>query len=224
MSEKPNSMEQVFPCWMELSETQQADVQEAAATRHFTKGEVLVPLQEGCEGLLLVKEGQLRAFILSETGKEVTLYRLFAWDVCLFSAACIMQNIQFDIHIGAEKDTEAFLVPPGLYARLIEENIAVSNFTNNLMSSRFSEVMWTLEQVLFKSFDARLAAALLAQANIEGGETLHCTHEEIARNMGTAREVVTRMLKYFAGEGLVTLARGSITIENPKGLARLAQT
>jgi len=172
------------------------------------------------DGLFLVKKGQARAFIVSETGKEITLYRLLERDMCIFSASCMLRNINFEILVEAEKDTEAFLIPSTVYQSLLQSSIAVSDYTNQLMSSRFSDVMWIMEQVLFMSFDKRLALFLLDQANIEGSNRLTITHEAIAKHMGTAREVVTRMLKYFAAEGMVELFRGGVILSDPEKLRR----
>ena len=174
-----------------------------------------------CTGFLLVRSGQLRAYTLSEEGREVTVYRLFDHDCCLFSAACIMSSLQFEVIIETEKDSDIFIIPPSVYQKLMNESLPVSQYTNDLMASRFSEVMWLMEQIMWKSFDKRLAAFLVEEAAIEGTNLLKVTHEKIANHMGTAREVVTRMLRYFQGEGLVKLSRGTIEIINEAGLNAL---
>ena len=174
-----------------------------------------------CTGFLLVRSGQLRAYTLSEEGREVTIYRLFDHDCCLFSAACIMSSLQFEVIIETEKDSEIFIIPPSVYQKLMNESLPVSKYTNDLMASRFSEVMWLMEQIMWKSFDKRLAAFLVEESGIEGTTLLKVTHEKIANHMGTAREVVTRMLRYFQGEGLVKLSRGTIEITDAPGLRAL---
>lgn len=150
--------------------------------------------------------------MLSATGKEVTLYRLFEKDICLFSAACIMQSIQFDITVEAEKDTTLWVIPAAVYKALLNHSLVIANYTNQVLSARFSEVMWLMEQVMWQSFDKRLAAFLLTESALENSDTLMLTHEKIAAHLGTAREVVTRMLRYFQTEGLVRLARGTIIL------------
>ena len=174
-----------------------------------------------CTGFLLVRSGQLRAYTLSEEGREVTIYRLFDHDCCLFSAACIMSSLQFEVIIETEKDSEIFIIPPSVYQKLMNESLPVSKYTNDLMASRFSEIMWLMEQIMWKSFDKRLAAFLVEESGIEGTTLLKVTHEKIANHMGTAREVVTRMLRYFQGEGLVKLSRGTIEITDEPGLRAL---
>lgn len=209
-------------CWKDLPADHREALISQAQPRHFKKGAIVLPYKNECLGLMLVQRGQFRAFVLSPTGKEVTLYRLFDLDICLFTASCILNNIQFEVQIEAEKDTEALLVPSALYERLMSQSAAIANYTNQLMSSRFSDVMWTLEQILFKSMDSRIAQFLLEYANIEGKLNLSLTHETIARDLGTAREVVTRMLKYFSNERILELGRGRIRILDEKRLREIA--
>lgn len=211
-----------FPFWEELTREHRDDLKQHCQPRLFQKGEVILPYKGECLGLILVQSGQFRAFVLSGNGKEVTLYRLHELDICLFSASCVMNNIQFDIQIEAEKDVQALLLPSSLYDRLVNQSIAMANYTNQLMASRFSDVMWTLEQVMFKSMDCRLAQVLLDHASNEESSELSLTHEAIARDLGSAREVVTRMLKYFRGEGLLELTRGRICLLDEKRLAAIA--
>ena len=213
----------LFPIWNKLTDLQKEKLEQSAVRRTVKKGTLLHNGDTDCQGLLLVEEGQLRAYILSEEGREVTIYRLFAMDLCLFSASCLMNSIQFDITIETEKDTSLWMIPPDVYKEVMEESAAAANFTNEVMASRFSEVMWLMEQVLWKSFDRRLAAFLTEESVLEGTGDLKITHEKIAAHLGTAREVVTRMLKYFQTEGLVRLSRGTVEVIDPEGLRRLAE-
>lgn len=198
--------------YKDLSDTQKNNLLQMIVKKQFVTGESMHSNSENCSGLFLIHSGQVRAYIVSESGKEITLYRLFERDVCIFSASCMMKNISFDIFIEVEKETEAFLIPTSVFRKLSEESLPVQVFTNQLMASRFSEVMWIMEQALFISFDKRLANFLMDQAAIEESDILEITHEKIANHLGTAREVVTRMLKYFQNEGMVSLGRGTIEI------------
>lgn len=211
-----------FPFWEELTPKQQEELQEHNQSRYFEKGDVITPYQEQCLGLMLIQIGQLRAFILSDSGKEVTLFRLYELDICLFSASCIMSNIQFDIQMEVEKDITALVVPVSLYDKLMNQSIAMNNYTNQLMASRFTDVIWTLEQVLFKSMDCRLAQLLISYAKNEDSVALTITHEIIARDLGSAREVVSRLLKYFRREGLIELSRGHIYLLDKERLQVIA--
>ena len=193
-----------------------------AEFRRVKKGTVLHDGSANCLGLLLIRSGQLRAYMLSEEGREVTISRFFEMDICLFSASCVMPNMQFDILIEAEKDTELWVIPACLYQNMMDECIALSNYSHNLITSHFSELMWLMEQIMWKSFDRRLASFLLEESALEGSPSLKLTHEKIANHMGTAREVVTRMLRYFQSEGMVRLTRGAVELTDTKKLQTLA--
>lgn len=211
-----------LPFWDRLSEQQKKLVESSAVVRSHPAGSSLHNGSADCAGLFLVKSGQVRTFVLSDAGREITLFRLFERDICIFSASCMLKNIRFDVFIEAAQDSETILIPTSVYKNLNQNSLAVSDYTNQLLSSRFSDVVWLLEQILFMSFDRRLAMFLLEESAISGGDTLTTTHEEIAKNMGTAREVVTRMLRYFQSEGLVRLSRGEVRILSRKGLEALS--
>lgn len=209
-----------FPIWNKLTAQQQALLNQSVSFRRVRKGEI-IHSGDDCAGLYLIKSGQLRSYILSDEGREITIYRLFERDICLFSASCMIQSIQFEITIEAEKDTDLWLIPVYVYKSIMAQSAPVANFTNELMASRFSEVMWLIEQVLWKSMDKRIAAFLLEESTIEQSSILKTTHEDIANHIGTHREVVTRMLKYFQTEGMVKLSRGTIEITDSDGLEKL---
>ena len=213
-----------FPVWNRLTAAQQNQLLSGLTSRKAKKGTILHNGSADCTGLLLIKAGQLRAYILSDEGREITIYRLFDRDMCLFSASCILNSIQFEITITAEKDTEFWLIPSELYKNLLTESAPLANYTNELMAARFSDVMWLIEQVLWKSLDKRLAAFLLEEAAIEDSNELKITHEIIANHLGSHREVITRMLRYFQSDGIVKLSRGKITLLNPERLEELASS
>ena len=210
-----------FPIWNQLDDAQKKLLQQSAVFRLVRKGTTIHNGSENCTGLLLLGSGQLRAYILSDEGREITIYRLLAHDICLFSASCMMNSIQFEISVEAEKDTAFWIIPADIYKKLMLESAAVSNYTNEVMATRFSDVMWLMEQVLWKSFDKRLAEFLLEESNLEGSLVLKTTHEAIGNHLGNPREVVTRMLRYFQSEGMVRLARGVIEITDKGKLESL---
>lgn len=211
-----------FTIWDKLTADQQRWVSDSIQHRTIKKGTVVHNGSLDCAGLLLIESGQLRAYMLSDEGREITLYRLFDMDICLFSASCIMRSVQFEIIIQAEKDTQLWVIPPHVYKKLMEESAPVANYTNELMASRFSEVMWLVEQIMWKSLDKRLAAFLLEESAIEGTPTLKLTHEMIANHLGSHREVITRMLRYFQSEGMVRLSRGTVTLTDEDKLQALS--
>ena len=214
--------ESLFPIWDKMTPQQKQRLTETVVPRTLGKGAVLHNGSVDCAGLVLIKSGQLRAYILSEDGREITLYRLFEHDICLFSASCVMRSIQFEIMIAAERDSDVFIIPPYVFKQIMEESAPLANYTNELMATRFSEVMWLIEQIMWKSVDKRLADFLLNEATLEKTTALKITHEMIANHLGTAREVITRMLRYFQSEGYVRLSRGTVEITNVDMLQDLA--
>jgi len=212
---------ELFPVFSKLTKDQQNRLMAGVSKRTAPKGTLLHNGEADCLGLVLVSEGQLRAYLTSDEGRQITLYRLFPWDLCLFSASCSMRSIQFDIQLEAEKDTEFWLIPADLYQALSEDSLAVANHTNEILSARFTEVMWLMEQILWRRMDKRLAGFLLEEMALEDSPVLKITHDRIADHLGTAREVITRMLRYLQNEGMVTLSRGSITVTDEEKLRKL---
>ena len=215
------SFSEHFPIWNKLTANQQERILSVTDYKKISAGTVVHDGSPDCLGMLLVRSGQLRAYMLSAEGREVTICRFFEMDICLFSASCVMPNMQFDIFIEAEKDSEVWVIPACLYQNLMDESLALANFSHNLITSHLSDVMWLMEQIMWKSFDKRLAKFLLEESVLEESDSLKITHEKIANHMGTAREVVTRMLRYFQGEGMVRLTRGTIEIADEKKLRAL---
>ncbi len=209
--------------WDKLTAEQQKMLTNSAKRKVFPKGEILHNGSMDCMGLVLVISGQLRAYTISEDGREITMYRLFERDICMFSASCMMNSIQFDITISAEKDTDVLIIPPDIYKSIMNVSAPLANYTNEVISSRFSDVMWLIDKIMWKSFDRRLADFLLTESEIEGTSTLRITHEAIGNHLGNPREVVTRMLKYFQNEGFVKLSRGKVEITDKKGLTEIAE-
>ena len=210
-----------LPIWNKLTPAQQQHLAGVVEFHKVAKGTHIHDNSAECLGLVMVKSGQLRAYILSEDGREITISRLFEYDTSLLSASCVMPDMQFNVMIEAEKDSEFWSIPACLFKNLVDESLAVSNYSRSLLSSNFSELMWLMEQIMWKSFDKRLADFLLEESAIEGSPVLKITHEKIANHLGTAREVVTRMLRYFQGEGMVKLTRGAIEITDQEKLEAL---
>jgi len=210
-----------FPIWDKLTPQQQNAIAGVIEYRSVKKGTHIHDSSAECLGLIIVRSGQLRAYILSEDGREITISRLFEYDVSLLSASCVMPDIQFNVMIEAEKDSEFWSIPACLFQNLVDESLAVSNYSRKLISSNLSELMWLMEQIMWKSLDKRLAAFLLEEAALEDSPVLKLTHEKIANHLGTAREVVTRMLRYFQNEGMVKLTRGTIELTDEAKLEAL---
>ena len=214
---------QCFPIWNKLTADQQARLRSVTDLQRIKAGTVVHDGSPQCKGMLLIKSGQLRAYLLSDEGREITICRFFEMDICLFSASCVMPNMMFDVFIEAEKDTELWVIPACLYQNLMEESLPMASYSRDLITNHFSEVMWLMEQIMWKSFDKRLAGFLLEECHIVETNSLKITHEKIAAHLGTAREVVTRMLRYFQSDGMVKLTRGTVELTNRKALEALSE-
>jgi CRP/FNR family transcriptional regulator len=175
-----------------------------------------------CVGIICVIKGRLKVYITNENGKEMTLYRLFDNDVCVLSGSCGVKNISFEVQVRAEEQTQLITIPGTTYHNLESKYPEVSQFTSEMMAARLSDVMWTLEQVAFSSMDKRVASLLIEQRAMVQSDEIMITHDEIARDLGTAREVVSRMLKYFQNEDWITQGRGKVYIKNPSALLSLS--
>ena len=214
---------QCFPIWNKLTADQQERLRNVTDLQKIKAGTVVHDGSPECKGMVLVRSGQLRVYLLSEEGREITICRFFEMDICLFSASCVMPNMMFDVFIEAEKDTEMWVIPACLYQNLMDESLPLSTYSRDLITNHFSEVMWLMEQIMWKSFDKRLAGFLIEEARIEETDALKITHEKIASHMGTAREVVTRMLRYFQSDGMVKLTRGTVELIDKKALEQLSE-
>ena len=211
-----------LPFWEKLTAAQQTRLADSAALRHIGQGTLVYGGGTECAWMILPVEGRLRAYMLTDEGRELTLYRLFPRDMCLFSASCVLRGIQFDVLVEAERDTVALFLPAQVYQGLMEESAAVANFTNELMADRFSEVMRRMDQLLSKKLDVRLAALLVEESRLAESSTLRLTHDRLARHLGSAREVVTLLLKDFQADGLVKLSRGGVELLELSRLEALA--
>ena len=208
-----------FPAWDKLSAKQQELLCQNATLLNAPKNSSLNTSIEGCSGVLIIKAGTLRAYTLSEEGKEITFYRLQTGDICLLSASCVLPNITLDIFIETLSDCDLIQIPPCIFAKIMRENIYLENITYKLSTKRLCAVICAMQQMMFTSFDKRLASFLLTETT--HNNEIAMTHEQIAKLLGTAREVVSRMLKSFARKNYVKLTRGKVTILNQQALKQI---
>ena len=201
-----------FLFWNTLLSKDQERILAATIVKKYSPGHIVKRASEECSGLLLVKSGQLRAFLEGDGGKQITLYRLLSLDLCILSAPCVLKSITFDVSLEAEKDSTILHIPPSVWGELAALYPSVQKYSMELVNARFSEVMWVLDQLVSKNVGQRISTFLLEQSVLEDSKEIHLTHEMIARNLGTAREVVSRALKYYENEGAIRLSRGSISI------------
>ena len=210
----------IFPFWEQLNEEEQHTVAENTLSQQMQKGDILHRGCGECSGIVHVVKGQLRVYIVSEEGREVTLYRLHKGDLCVLSASCLMDAIVFDVLIEAVEETELVVLPSPVLNPIMEKNPLVELSLYKTVVERFSDVMWTMQQILFMGADKRVAHFLWDEMAKTGETTIRLTHDEVARFIGSAREVVTKVLKYFVEEGAVALSRGKIEIIDKTKLRR----
>ena len=188
-----------FPFWEQLTPEEQEFLCRTTRPVKYKKGERVHSPVENCVGILLLRTGQLRAYLLSE------------------------DSVNFDLYIDAEEDTEAYCIGAGTFRRLMQQNVHVRCFAYQMTAERFSDTMWTMQQILFMSADRRLAIFLTDELAKTGGSNVRMTHDQMARYMGSAREVVSRLLKYFAQEGWVRLYRGGVEVLDQRKLQEIAR-
>lgn len=214
-------LEELFPFWDKLTTGEQEHLCSHTFCKQYHTDEHIHGKSEDCTGAIVVKSGCLRAYLLSEDGKEVTLYRLYPGDMCMLSASCILESITFDVFVDAQEDSTCYIIGAKAFKELSERNIYVENFALKKVVDRFSDVMWIMQQILFMSFDKRLAVFLYDEMKKTGDTSIHLTQEQIAKYIGSAREVVSRMLKYFKSEGIAEAVRGGVNILDKDKLRKL---
>ncbi|MBQ3182442.1 MAG: Crp/Fnr family transcriptional regulator [Clostridia bacterium] len=210
-----------FPFWNDLSEEDKAMLCDNTFTTHFENKQTVHNNLE-CTGLYIVKSGRLRLYILSEEGREITLYRLSPGEMCMLAASCVIQSITFDVYLDAELPSECYMINASAFGEVTERNPTMKIFALEKTVERFSDVMWVMQQALFVSLDKRLAIFLLDEISSSGDSRITMTQEQIARHLGTAREVITRMLKHMAADSVLEISRGAITIIDKNKLRSIA--
>ncbi len=210
-----------FEFWDKIDEETREYFLQSIALVNYTQGDNIYNALNDCVGVMLVKSGGLRTYILSEDGRDVTLYRLRPGDICILSASCLLKNITFDVYIDAEVDSEVYMINSYTYSKIQEKNVYVENFSLKLAVDRFSDVMWAIEQMLFMKIDRRLATFLFDEATKSSTHNIKMTHEQIAKYVGSAREVISRMLKQFERDGLIEMKRGGLRIVEMEKLKEL---
>lgn len=210
-----------FPFWESLTEQQKTELCRNTLKSHCEKKTQLHFGGGECAGVQIIGSGRVRVFITSPGGGDITLFRLIGGDVSILSAACMLNGMDIELDMEMETDCTIYTIPKKVYRRLYDESAVVKDYTMEMISEKFSDIMWLLNQFLFSNVASRIAGALLEHRALEGGDELSLTHETIAKDAGTAREVVTRILKQFQSDGLVKLGRGKVIIEDPERLEKI---
>ena len=198
---------QALPFWDNLTDEQKQIAHSGSRIVPYAKGELIHSCTGECLGLIAVQTGKIRAYMTSEDGREIALYRLFEGDACVLAASCVIRAITFDVQLVADVDTELLVLNAHAFSQLSKQNVHVECCMYKLATERFS--------------DKRLAQHLWDESQ-QGRESIHATHEQLAKDTGAVRETVTRMLRSFAEDGMVKLGRGTVTITDRDKMKKLA--
>ena len=201
-----------LPFWNLLTDKEKEILKDNTIERTYTKGSIVFDNSSSCLGLLNVISGQVRAYLVSDEGKEVTIFKLEDNDLCVLSASCIIKQITFDTQLVANEDTKVLIVPSNIIEDLAYMNIELRCYLYEKALARFSDVMWNMQELLFKGLDSRVANYLINQYERTDSTIIKVTHEEIANDINSAREAVTRILKLFVQDGLIKLQKGSVEL------------
>lgn len=207
--------------WKHLTPVERSLTLSRLAVLHFQAGQLIRGGGEECLGLILVMHGVIRAHLLSPDGREVTLYRLRSGSACVLSASCVLSAISFETQVTAEEDCDVLLLPIDVFSRLVQENIYVERDSYIMAAERFSDVVAAMERTAFFSLEQRLISFLLDEAASKNSDTIQMTHEQIAINIGSAREAVSRTLKAMSVKGWVALFRGGVRLQDKVALYQL---
>jgi len=216
--QKEKILKENLPFWDKLTAQDLELIYNHSTLVKFHKGLRINAGDENCVGVIIITKGALSTSLLSDAGSEIVLFKLYKGDICVLSSSCIMEPITFDVNIEVDEDMEGLVINSDAYKKLCDSNVYVDCFTYKLVAENFSSVMWAIHQILFMRFDKRLAVFLVDEAARTGSNIINLTHEQIAKYTGSAREVVSRMLKRFAEDNIVNLSRGEIQIVNKRAL------
>lgn len=217
----PQELAARLPFWQTLAEADRELLCERVRVTQYRKGEIIHSCAGACLGLIVILRGNLCNCMLSEEGREITLFPLYEGDLCVFGSACVLRPVTCHAHLSAEVDSEVLSIPHGVWEDIMRRYVAVECFAHKLAGRYLSTVLTTMQQMLFLDFETRLAIHLVNECERIGGSRIRTTHEKIARNIGSAREVVTRMLKKFSDAGLVEVRRGAVVVLNMDELRRM---
>lgn len=212
----------IFPFWTKLTEEDRELLCRYTVAMNYSRGAHIHGGDGECTGAIIVRSGCVRAYMLSEEGREITLYRLYPGSICMLSASCVLKAITFDVMVDADTDSDCLVLNGKVFSEVAERNVYAENFALETAVERFSDVMWVMQQILFMSFDKRLAIFLTDELAKSGGDSVNLSNEQMAKYMGSAREVVSRMMKHFAAEGIAERTRDGVKILDKAKLRRLA--
>ncbi|WMI81131.1 Crp/Fnr family transcriptional regulator [Anaerotignum sp. MB30-C6] len=213
----PNKIE-MLPFFQSLSEEEKTFFQKNLKVIEFKEGDLIYSPAKGSLGMVQVLKGAVRAYIISDEGKKATIFRLREGEFCMLTMACAMSQITFDVEVEASEDCQLLLLPTEVFTKVEQQNIYVKNFSLELMMERMSSLIEGVQQMIFLNLEQRIASYLLDESSQRKNDTIYLTQEQIAENIGSAREAVSRTLKRMKEKDLISVGRGCIHILNKKEL------
>ncbi len=210
-------LEAQYPVLAELPQKLRAEVAAAAQAVTVPAGAMLFDERQPCLGFPFVLSGAIRVAKVSASGRELPLYRVTPGETCIITSSCLLGNVPYNARGTTESEAVLVMLPQGLFTELLAQ-APFRNFIFNLFAERMADLMRLVEEVAFRKLDQRLAALLLGK-----GRVVHATHQQLADELGSVREMISRLLKGFAEQGLVVLGREQIEIRDAAGLRRLAE-
>lgn len=222
MKELIETLKDTFPFFNYLHKDKLNEFISKVYVMDFSKGSVILNEGAYCDNMVLILHGSVRVYKLSPNGKEITLYHLGSGETCILVVSCLMGNTNYPAIAEVEETVKLVIIPAAYYKKLFSEEPLWQSFIFNTLSNRLMEVMLLIDEVVFKSIDTRLAVFLLERLTNKDNNQLELTHEKIAFELGTAREVISRILKNFEKKGILSLSRGKILINNIEDLKKIS--
>lgn len=212
----PAELRSLYPVIDRLPERLARQIDTSVQTLELPAGTVVFDERQPCRGFPFVLGGAIRVAKRSSGGRELPLYRVLPGESCIITSSCLLGHSDYNARGVAEGETVLALLPRPLFDELIG-TAAFRDFVFALFSERMADLMQLVEEVAFRRLDQRLAALLLGK-----GRLVHATHQQLADELGSVREMVSRLLKGFAEQGFVRLGREQVEVLDPAGLRRLA--
>ena len=208
---------QQYPMLRELSDTDRDDLLSVASMVHVPAGTVLFDENQPCQGFPMLLSGNIRVIKAAPNGRELQLYRVLPGESCILTSSCLLGNTRYHARGIAEQNLEMVLLPAATFHALLEMQESFRSYVFHLFSDRLTDLMQLVSAVAFQKLDQRLAKLLVSKNN-----PVHATHQALADELGSAREIVSRLLKGFAEQGWVKLGREQIDIADAVALKRFA--
>lgn len=214
-----NALLQLYPALAGLPAGELEKLLQPQALIQLPAGTTVFTERQPCQGFPLLLQGSIKVIKTAATGREILLYRVEPGGSCIITSSCLLGQTDYSARGVAEADLILLMLPIPLFNRLLAEQAPFRDFVFHLFAERITELMQLVEEVAFSRLDQRLAKLLLSRE----GDMLHTTHQQLAEELGSVREIVSRLLKGLAAQGMVSLGREQIALLDRTGLAKLAE-